>query len=761
MTRFSLSGPPGDRDFRATLRNLVLGLRAALTRSARKTIRENFHRALYLDAYPDVAESKWPALLHYALHGYREMRDPGPAFSTAWYLRRYDDVLRQGLCPLLHYAIYGRGEGRPIRASGRFVAPDNVRGRRPDGPMELCPADRPLVSVVVPCFNYGETLRRCLDSLARQTFRDFEVLVIEGGSDDPASIARVKQLEDEKPFGTRFLYRSSPCMAGDNRNYGIAAAKGKYICCLDADDLLHPVFLEASVFLAEAEDWDIVSPSVRCFGDSEFEWILQAPSLEKLLEANCIATAALFRRTVWEKTGGYRDWGKQAAHIPEDWDFWIRALASGFRATALTAPLHHYCVHEGGLSSHGDGGSNREKLQDSNREILAAPQPVRMARCFTNPLVNLNRVPVPGLTRGVLFCIPWITQGGAENHLRTIAAGLQQAGLQPIVVTTAELLPAMPDDAGRFECSGVVVYSLPDLLANHALWPLFLEELLHRHNVDTLFLCGSEYIYPLLPALLEHNPALRIVDQLFNDEGHLRSNRRFASFIDLTVVQSISLRDTLLHTYRESSAKVRLIPQALLPSFDDRTGLNPELMEAIRGRFVVSFIGRFSPEKAPEFFLRLALQLAANPEYFFFFIGDGPLRRQVLDGATTLQPRLHAPGAVRNARTYMAHSNVVVVPSTMEGMPGVVLESLAEGRAVVASRVGAIPEVIQHGVNGFLCDSRDIGAFFRCIERLRSDAGLRAAVEANARESARGGFGLEAMMESYLDCLMAAPRAAP
>ena len=747
--------PPGDRDFRATWRNLRLGFRAVLSRSARTTIRENFDRTLYLDAYPDVAESSWPPLLHYLLYGYREMRDPGPAFSSAWYLRRNADVLRQGFCPLLHYAVYGHREGRPIRASGRFVSPEKIRGRQADGPMELWPADRPLVSVVVPCFNYGHTLRRCLDSLARQTFRDFEVLVIEGGSDDPASVARVRELEAERPSRTRFLYRSSPCMVGDNRNYGIAAAKGKYICCLDADDMLHPAFLEVSVFLAEVEDFDMVSPSVRCFGESESEWILQAPSLEKLVQANCIATAALFRRAVWEKTGGYRDWGKQADHVPEDWDFWIRALAVGFRATAMTAPLHHYCVHEGGLSRQGDSRSYRRTLLESNRELLAARPPVRAARCVSNPLLNLHRVPDPCTPRGVLFCLPWITQGGAENHLRTVAMGVKQAGLQPMVVTTAELMPAMPDDTARFESSGVVVYNLPDLFADHTLWPLFLEELLHQHNVDTLFLCGSEYTYQLLPALREKKPALRIVDQLFNEDGHLRSNRRFASFIDLTVVPSIALRDLLLNTYRESAAKVRLISQALLPSFDDDANLNPELLATIRGKFVVSFIGRFSPEKAPAFFLRLALQLAANPEYFFLLIGEGPLRQQVLDGATELHGRFHAPGAVRNARAYIAHSNVVVVPSTVEGMPGVVLESLAAGRAVVASRVGAIPEVIQDGINGFLCNSGDAGAFFRCVERLRKDAELRAAIEANARESARGDFGRDAMIESYLDCLTA------
>jgi glycosyltransferase involved in cell wall biosynthesis len=79
----------------------------------------------------------------------------------------------------------------------------------------------------------------------------------------------------------------------------------------------------------------------------------------------------------------------------------------------------------------------------------------------------------------------------------------------------------------------------------------------------------------------------------------------------------------------------------------------------------------------------------------------------------------------------------------------VVLESLAAGRAVVASRVGAIPEVILHGINGFLCEYGDIDSFFECVERLRTNTTLQSSIEANAKECSRDNFGLNAMMQSY------------
>jgi glycosyltransferase involved in cell wall biosynthesis len=209
------------------------------------------------------------------------------------------------------------------------------------------------------------------------------------------------------------------------------------------------------------------------------------------------------------------------------------------------------------------------------------------------------------------------------------------------------------------------------------------------------------------------------------------------------------LRDILLDTYLESVAKICVISPALLPNIETADDLEPALRERIRGKFVVTFIGRFSAEKSPQFFLELALRLALKPDYFFFFVGDGPLRSSVLSGARELAQRLHAPGSVTNPGAWIRRSSVIVVPSMLEGMPGVILESLAAGRAVVASRIGAIPEVIRHGFNGFLCDRGDRDQFLQWIEQLRTDDRLREFIEANAKGSARDGFGFERMLASY------------
>jgi glycosyltransferase involved in cell wall biosynthesis len=99
----------------------------------------------------------------------------------------------------------------------------------------------------------------------RQTWVDLEVIVVEGGSTEQGTLDEVRRLEAAGLPRVRLLYRDGPKLVGDNRNYGIQHARGRYVCCLDADDRLDPIYIEVAVFLAECGGFDVVYPSVRCF----------------------------------------------------------------------------------------------------------------------------------------------------------------------------------------------------------------------------------------------------------------------------------------------------------------------------------------------------------------------------------------------------------------------------------------------------------------------------------------------------------------
>lgn len=113
----------------------------------------------------------------------------------------------------------------------------------------------PIVSVIIPVYNSERYLRECLDSLLKQTMKDFEVLCVDDGSTD-SSVRIVTEYTDHD---SRFrLIRQENQSAGAARNHGIRLARGEYLICLDSDDRFDPGLLEKAVSRAEDTQADVV-----------------------------------------------------------------------------------------------------------------------------------------------------------------------------------------------------------------------------------------------------------------------------------------------------------------------------------------------------------------------------------------------------------------------------------------------------------------------------------------------------------------------
>lgn len=97
-----------------------------------------------------------------------------------------------------------------------------------------------LVSVVVPCYNMEKHVKKCIDSLKKQKYDNFEVLLIDDGSKDNTKNVIKKQIKNNKKF--KYYYKENGGLS-DARNYGIERAKGKYICFIDSDDYVHPDYI--------------------------------------------------------------------------------------------------------------------------------------------------------------------------------------------------------------------------------------------------------------------------------------------------------------------------------------------------------------------------------------------------------------------------------------------------------------------------------------------------------------------------------------
>jgi glycosyltransferase involved in cell wall biosynthesis len=126
---------------------------------------------------------------------------------------------------------------------------------------------------------------------------------------------------------------------------------------------------------------------------------------------------------------------------------------------------------------------------------------------------------------------------------------------------------------------------------------------------------------------------------------------------------------------------------------------------------------------------------AAVPEAVLVLVGDGESRPSLeqLVRETGVSDRVIFTGSIENPLAILERAEVVVLPSLSEGLPIALLEAMAIGRAVVASNVGGIPEVVKDGETGLLIPPADAQALSAAIVRLLQDAPLRTSLGERAR----------------------------
>lgn len=161
-------------------------------------------------------------------------------------------------------------------------------------------------------------------------------------------------------------------------------------------------------------------------------------------------------------------------------------------------------------------------------------------------------------------------------------------------------------------------------------------------------------------------------------------------------------RRAIVDDFAVPAGRVRVIPPvALVPAeLPDRREARRRLGLHPTGS-VVAFVGALSEEKRPELAVRALL---AQPDGQLLVVGDGPARRHLeqLVERSGAGDRVRFAGRVADPLPALAAADVVLLTSRTEGVPGVVLEASAAGRAVVATSVGAVPELVRDGVTGIL-----------------------------------------------------------
>ncbi len=199
----------------------------------------------------------------------------------------------------------------------------------------------PKVTVMMPCYNAHKYLGQTIDSVKSQTFRDFEILIVNDGSTDQDTLDFLENLDDD----IRIVHQENRGLPGA-RNTGFRHARGTYVLPLDCDDWLDPMHIEKLLNALES------SPGAAfafCYFqlESEASGVLEKKfNFFEQLFNNQLPYCLLLKRSTWLYAGGYNENMRQGY---EDWEFNIRLGGMGIFGILVPEPLFHYRVQKTGM----------------------------------------------------------------------------------------------------------------------------------------------------------------------------------------------------------------------------------------------------------------------------------------------------------------------------------------------------------------------------------------------------------------------------
>jgi glycosyltransferase involved in cell wall biosynthesis len=364
--------------------------------------------------------------------------------------------------------------------------------------------------------------------------------------------------------------------------------------------------------------------------------------------------------------------------------------------------------------------------------------------------------PSDGRPIRVLQLITSLERGGAENHLLAL---LTHANRQTFDVETAvlcgegELVP-------HFRAEGIPVHLLK---ARNRFDPVALGRLVrllrdHPFDIVHSHLFRADIYAGLAVARLgEHRPLL--VSTRHNDDRFFLN-----PFVGL-VHYAISARQDLIIAISDHIARFTVARGVRHPARVRRVyhGLEPPVTRALEREgqriraelgigpdaFLVGNVGRLAPQKGQRHLIRaMPLLLERVPRAHAVIAGGGDLEAFLRDLADEMgvAERVHVLGPRKDVPELMHAIDVFAMPSIWEGFGLVLLEAMAAGRPIVASRVATIPEVVVDGKTGLLVPAGDPLALAEALAQLAHQSALATRFGEAGRERLRRHFSIDKMV---------------
>ena len=379
--------------------------------------------------------------------------------------------------------------------------------------------------------------------------------------------------------------------------------------------------------------------------------------------------------------------------------------------------------------------------------------------------------PRPGRVR-ILRVIARLNVGGPALHVAYLTAGLADRGYRTTLVA-GELAHGEASMSFVARDLGVSTLSMPglrrepsplrDAVAVYRLARLIRRDgpaIVHSHTAKAGALARAATVLarpPSRPIVVHtfHGHVLRGYFGRATSTGFRLLERGLASISDALVAVSPQVRDDLVELGVAPAAKFAVVRLGI--ELERRVDAPPEARDDARAlvgvppeRFLVGWVGRMTAVKsADDAIVALERLLARGVDAGLLLVGDGPERETLEERARQLgvARRCLFLGYQREVAAWYAAVDAVVLPSRNEGTPVSLIEALAAGRPVVASRVGGVPDVVRDRENGFLVEPGDAEAAADRLARLAANPALRSQLAAGGRARVLERYAVDRLVE--------------
>lgn len=617
--------------------------------------------------------------------------------------------------------------------------------------------DGPLISVITPFFNHGKTINATVESVLGQTFQNFEYIIVNDGSLDIESKDAFERINNSKIL--KISQENSGVASA--RNNGIKMARGKYIVCLDSDDIIDVTYLEKMVTLLESHpDVDIAYSHMKFFGIEERLYKEPEFNPKLLYNSNIIPVASVFKRNAWEKCGGYK------SNIGfEDWELWINLVENGSKAKLVSEPIFLYrrAAESRYINDKKKADENIGKIRKLHPDYLNKISKFRerwtMQRSIFkdgSKFVNLSDssfyLQGNENKKNVLVLMPWLTFGGAETLVYNYCSRLKN----DFNISMITSLKSENEWEYKFKEITGNIYHLPNLFQREDEYLEFVKNYIRSRQIDVVHIVHNSSFYAMLPEIKQEFPQLKVISTVFNTiADHFNNSVKFAGYIDAFTTDN----SKVLKAY-DQQEELKDIEKILIPNGIDCTkfdlcsydrSVERKTVGIANDDLAVYFIGRLSPEKNPDVFVEAAKKVLAKfANVKFFIIGDGPMRKNIEKSVKEFNNKcLNYLGYQTDIPRYLSTADVFVLPSKAEGFPLSNIEAMSMGVCVIASDVGGVSDAVRDGENGFLMQPNSSDELASKIEHVLKQKNILNDISRNARKSVEENFSIEILAEKY------------